>query len=150
MEQFFGFRNFRQFERSRKEIRLPYDLLNALEASPLYVPLAEPTRLWIGAQARRTALVRSGNSNGTFLFWFCVVCDCQQHPFDPVLGRPFDGEAAALEDCYHSTVVRQHVGKKLAHALGSSNYRKVSQQQSPEALSLVFLEHGKSDLGAML
>jgi hypothetical protein len=29
MEQFFGFRNFRQFERSRKEIRLPYDLLNA-------------------------------------------------------------------------------------------------------------------------
>jgi HNH endonuclease len=28
MEQFFGFRNFRQFERSRKEIRLPYDLLN--------------------------------------------------------------------------------------------------------------------------
>ena len=30
MEQFFGFRNFRQFERSRKEIRLPYDLLNDL------------------------------------------------------------------------------------------------------------------------
>ena len=29
MEQFLGFRNFRQFERSRKEIRLPYDLLNA-------------------------------------------------------------------------------------------------------------------------
>jgi hypothetical protein len=28
MEQFFAFRNFRQFERSRKEIRLPYDLLN--------------------------------------------------------------------------------------------------------------------------
>ena len=28
MEQFFGFRNFRQFERSRREIRLPYDLLN--------------------------------------------------------------------------------------------------------------------------
>jgi len=28
MEEFFGFRNFRQFERSRKEIRLPYDLLN--------------------------------------------------------------------------------------------------------------------------
>src|SRR5216683_6820651 len=30
VEQFFGFRNFRQFERSRKEIRLPYDLLNDL------------------------------------------------------------------------------------------------------------------------
>ena len=30
MEQFFGFRNFRQFERSRKEIRLPFDLLNDL------------------------------------------------------------------------------------------------------------------------
>ncbi len=30
MEQFFGFRNFRQFERSRREIRLPYDLLNDL------------------------------------------------------------------------------------------------------------------------
>ena len=30
MEQFLGFRNFRQFERSRKEIRLPYDLLNDL------------------------------------------------------------------------------------------------------------------------
>jgi hypothetical protein len=30
MEQVFGFRNFRQFERSRKEIRLPYDLLNDL------------------------------------------------------------------------------------------------------------------------
>jgi len=30
MEQFFGFRNFRQFERSRSEIRLPYDLLNDL------------------------------------------------------------------------------------------------------------------------
>ena len=30
MEQFFGFRNFRQFERSRKEIRLPYDLLSDL------------------------------------------------------------------------------------------------------------------------
>ena len=28
MEEFFGFRNFRQFERSRREIRLPYDLLN--------------------------------------------------------------------------------------------------------------------------
>jgi hypothetical protein len=28
MEQFFAFRNFRQFERSRKEIRLPYDLLS--------------------------------------------------------------------------------------------------------------------------
>jgi hypothetical protein len=28
MEQYFGFRNFRQFERSRREIRLPYDLLN--------------------------------------------------------------------------------------------------------------------------
>jgi hypothetical protein len=28
MEQFFGFRNFRQFERSRKEIRLPFELLN--------------------------------------------------------------------------------------------------------------------------
>jgi hypothetical protein len=28
MGQFFGFRNFRQFERSRREIRLPYDLLN--------------------------------------------------------------------------------------------------------------------------
>ena len=30
MEQHFGFRNFRQFERSRREIRLPYDLLNDL------------------------------------------------------------------------------------------------------------------------
>jgi HNH endonuclease len=30
MEQFFGFRNFRQLERSRREIRLPYDLLNDL------------------------------------------------------------------------------------------------------------------------
>jgi ribosomal protein S14 len=30
MEEFFGFRNFRQFERSRMEIRLPYDLLNDL------------------------------------------------------------------------------------------------------------------------
>jgi hypothetical protein len=30
MEQFFGFRNFRQFECSRREIRLPYDLLNDL------------------------------------------------------------------------------------------------------------------------
>jgi hypothetical protein len=30
MEQFFGFRNFRQFERSRREIRLPYDLLKDL------------------------------------------------------------------------------------------------------------------------
>jgi hypothetical protein len=30
MEQVFGFRNFRQFERSRREIRLPYDLLNDL------------------------------------------------------------------------------------------------------------------------
>ena len=28
MQQFFGFRNLRQFERSRREIRLPYDLLN--------------------------------------------------------------------------------------------------------------------------
>jgi len=28
MRQFFGFRNFRQFERSRREIRLPDDLLN--------------------------------------------------------------------------------------------------------------------------
>ena len=28
MEQFLSFRNFRQFERSRREIRLPYDLLN--------------------------------------------------------------------------------------------------------------------------
>jgi hypothetical protein len=30
MEEFFGFRNFRQFERNRREIRLPYDLLNDL------------------------------------------------------------------------------------------------------------------------
>ncbi len=30
MERFFGFRNFRQFERSRREIRLPCDLLNDL------------------------------------------------------------------------------------------------------------------------
>src|SRR5215472_9029813 len=30
MERVFGFRNFRQFERSRKEIRLPYGLLNDL------------------------------------------------------------------------------------------------------------------------
>ena len=28
MQEFFGFRNFRQFERSRREIKLPYDLLN--------------------------------------------------------------------------------------------------------------------------
>lgn len=28
MEEFFGFRNFRQFERTRREIKLPYDLLN--------------------------------------------------------------------------------------------------------------------------
>ena len=28
MDQYFGFRNFRQFERTRREIRLPYDLLN--------------------------------------------------------------------------------------------------------------------------
>src|SRR5271155_5000402 len=28
MQEFFGFRNFRQFERTRREIRLPYDLLN--------------------------------------------------------------------------------------------------------------------------
>src|SRR6266851_6438833 len=28
MEQFFGFRNFRQFQRTRREIRLSYDLLN--------------------------------------------------------------------------------------------------------------------------
>ena len=30
MQEFFGFRNFRQFERTRREIRLPYDLLNDL------------------------------------------------------------------------------------------------------------------------
>jgi HNH endonuclease len=30
MEEFFGFRNFRQFERTRGEIRLPCDLLNDL------------------------------------------------------------------------------------------------------------------------
>jgi hypothetical protein len=30
MGQYFGFRNFRQFERSRREIRLPYDLLHDL------------------------------------------------------------------------------------------------------------------------
>ena len=30
MKQYFGFRNFRQFERSRREIKLPYDLLNDL------------------------------------------------------------------------------------------------------------------------
>jgi len=28
MERFFGFRNFRQFERTRAEIRLPFDLLD--------------------------------------------------------------------------------------------------------------------------
>jgi HNH endonuclease len=28
MEEFFSFRNFRQFERTRREIKLPYDLLN--------------------------------------------------------------------------------------------------------------------------
>jgi hypothetical protein len=28
MQEFFGFRNFRQFERTRSEIKLPYDLLN--------------------------------------------------------------------------------------------------------------------------
>jgi hypothetical protein len=30
MEEIFGFRNFRQFERTGREIRLPYDLLNDL------------------------------------------------------------------------------------------------------------------------
>ena len=30
MHEFFSFRNFRQFERTRREIRLPYDLLNDL------------------------------------------------------------------------------------------------------------------------
>jgi hypothetical protein len=30
MEDYFGFRNFRQFERRRNEIRLPYNLLNDL------------------------------------------------------------------------------------------------------------------------
>ena len=29
-QDFFGFRNFRQFERTRREIKLPYDLLNNL------------------------------------------------------------------------------------------------------------------------
>jgi hypothetical protein len=28
VQEFFGFRNFRQFERTRREIKLPYDLLN--------------------------------------------------------------------------------------------------------------------------
>src|SRR5271155_5873984 len=28
MQESFGFRNFRQFERTRREIKLPYDLLN--------------------------------------------------------------------------------------------------------------------------
>ena len=28
MQEFFGFRNFSQFERTRREIKLPYDLLN--------------------------------------------------------------------------------------------------------------------------
>jgi HNH endonuclease len=31
MQEFFGFRNFRQFERTRSEIKLPYDLLNNLD-----------------------------------------------------------------------------------------------------------------------
>jgi HNH endonuclease len=31
MQEFFGFRNFRQFERTRTEIKLPYDLLNKLD-----------------------------------------------------------------------------------------------------------------------
>ena len=30
MNEYFGFRNFRQFERTRREIKLPYDLLNNL------------------------------------------------------------------------------------------------------------------------
>ncbi len=30
MQECFGFRNFRQFERTRREIRLPYELLNDL------------------------------------------------------------------------------------------------------------------------
>jgi HNH endonuclease len=30
MEECFGFRNFRQFERTRREIKLPYELLNDL------------------------------------------------------------------------------------------------------------------------
>jgi HNH endonuclease len=30
MQEFFGFRNFHQFERTRTEIKLPYDLLNNL------------------------------------------------------------------------------------------------------------------------
>src|SRR5258705_12577776 len=46
MEQFFGFRNFRQFERSRREIRLPYDLLNDLRFRQL--PDASKTHLiWL-------------------------------------------------------------------------------------------------------
>src|ERR1700739_1983238 len=35
MEEFFGFRNFRQFERTRREIKLPYDLLNDLRSRQL-------------------------------------------------------------------------------------------------------------------
>ena len=31
MDEYFGFRNFRQFECTRREIRLPYDLLNDLD-----------------------------------------------------------------------------------------------------------------------
>jgi HNH endonuclease len=31
MQEFFSFRNFRQFERTRTEIKLPYDLLNNLD-----------------------------------------------------------------------------------------------------------------------
>ncbi len=36
MERFFGFRNFRQFERTRAEIRLPYDLLNDIRFRQLH------------------------------------------------------------------------------------------------------------------
>ncbi len=38
MLEFFGFRNFRQFERTRREIKLPYDLLNNLSFRQLPDP----------------------------------------------------------------------------------------------------------------
>jgi len=31
MDKYFGFRNFRQFERTRRELKLPYDLLNNID-----------------------------------------------------------------------------------------------------------------------
>ena len=47
MQECFGFRNFRQFERTRSEIKLPYYLLNDIRfrqlpdaRKPIYLPAA--------------------------------------------------------------------------------------------------------------